>query len=105
MPAKYVRPYCKDEKNDYRDAEAIAEAVQRPARKFVAAKTAEQPNAASASITGTYDGVRRRRHFPREAGRCHHNPTHRRCVSAEISCRMRPHSDVPSLGTNGVRAV
>src|SRR6201996_2625517 len=25
MPAKYVRPYCKGEKNDYRDAEAIAE--------------------------------------------------------------------------------
>jgi transposase len=30
MPAKYVRPYSKGEKNDYRDAEAIAEAVQRP---------------------------------------------------------------------------
>src|SRR5262245_22996789 len=30
MPAKYVRPYCKGDKNDYRDAEAIAEAVQRP---------------------------------------------------------------------------
>src|SRR6478672_8986326 len=29
MPAKYVRPYSKGEKNDYRDAEAIAEAVQR----------------------------------------------------------------------------
>jgi transposase len=26
MPAKYVRPYSKGEKNDYRDAEAIAEA-------------------------------------------------------------------------------
>ena len=42
MPAKYVRPYCKGEKNDYRDAEAIAEAVQRPTMKFVATKTAEQ---------------------------------------------------------------
>ena len=29
MPAKYVRPYSKGQKNDYRDAEAIAEAVQR----------------------------------------------------------------------------
>ena len=28
MPAKYVRPYSKGEKNDYRDAEAIAEAVR-----------------------------------------------------------------------------
>src|SRR5436853_2901935 len=42
MPAKYVRPYCKGQKNDYRDAEAIAEAVQRPTMKFVATKTAEQ---------------------------------------------------------------
>ena len=31
MPAKYVRPYSKGQKNDFRDAEAIAEAVQRPA--------------------------------------------------------------------------
>src|SRR4249919_753671 len=42
MPAKYVRPYCKGQKNDFRDAEAIAEAVQRPTMKFVATKTAEQ---------------------------------------------------------------
>src|SRR5205807_2675045 len=42
MPAKYVRPYSKGQKNDFRDAEAIAEAVQRPIMKFVATKTAEQ---------------------------------------------------------------
>jgi transposase len=30
MPAKSVRPYSKGQKNDFRDAEAIAEAVQRP---------------------------------------------------------------------------
>jgi transposase len=29
MPAKYVRRYLKGQKNDFRDAEAIAEAVQR----------------------------------------------------------------------------
>jgi hypothetical protein len=29
-------------KNDFRDAEAIAEAVQRPTMKFVATKTADQ---------------------------------------------------------------
>jgi transposase len=29
MPAKYVRPYAKGQKNDFNDAEAIAEAVQR----------------------------------------------------------------------------
>jgi transposase len=42
MPAKYVRPYSKGQKNDFRDAEAIAEAVQRPTMKFVATKTAHQ---------------------------------------------------------------
>jgi len=42
MPARYVRPYSKGQKNDFRDAEAITEAVQRPTMKFVATKTAEQ---------------------------------------------------------------
>src|SRR5437764_724203 len=42
MPAKYVRPYSKGQKNDFRDAEAIAEAVQWPTMKFVATKTADQ---------------------------------------------------------------
>src|ERR1700749_2941900 len=42
MPAKYVRPYSKGQKNDFRDAEAIAEAVQRPTMKFVATKTIDQ---------------------------------------------------------------
>src|ERR1700682_5743632 len=35
-------PYSKGQKNDFNDAEAIAEAVQRPTMKFVATKTAEQ---------------------------------------------------------------
>lgn len=42
MPAKYVRPYSKGQKSDFRNAEAIAEAVQRPTMKFVATKTADQ---------------------------------------------------------------
>jgi len=42
MPAKYIRAYSKGQKNDFRDAEAIAEAVQRPTMKFVATKTADQ---------------------------------------------------------------
>jgi transposase len=42
MPAKYVRPYSKGQKNDFNDAEAIAEGAQRPTMKFVANKTAEQ---------------------------------------------------------------
>jgi transposase len=42
MPAKYVKPYSKGQKNDFRDAEAIAEAVQRSTMRFVAVKSIEQ---------------------------------------------------------------
>lgn len=42
MPARYVKPFLKGQKNDFRDAEAIAEAVQRPTMRFVAPKSAEQ---------------------------------------------------------------
>ncbi len=42
MPAQYVKPYVKTNKSDYLDAEAIAEAVQRPTMRFVPIKTEEQ---------------------------------------------------------------
>jgi transposase len=42
MPPQYVRPFVKSNKNDFIDAEAIAEAVQRPTMRFVPLKTAEQ---------------------------------------------------------------
>lgn len=42
MSPEYVRPYVKAQKNDDRDAEAIAEAATRPTMRFVTPKTAEQ---------------------------------------------------------------
>ena len=42
MPAQYVKPYVKTNKNDYLDAEAIAEAVQRPTMRFVPVKNDAQ---------------------------------------------------------------
>jgi transposase len=42
IPAQYVKPFLKGHKNDYRDAEAIAEAVTRPTKRFVPLKSAEQ---------------------------------------------------------------
>jgi transposase len=42
IPAQDVKPFLKGHKNDYRDAEANAEAVQRPTMNFVAIKTPEQ---------------------------------------------------------------
>ena len=35
MPAQYVKPFVKTNKNDFIDAEAIAEAVCRPSMRFV----------------------------------------------------------------------
>ena len=42
MPARYVKPYVKRNKNDAADAEAICEAVTRPNMRFVEIKTPEQ---------------------------------------------------------------
>jgi transposase len=42
MPAAYVKPYVKRQKNDATDAAAICEAVTRPTMRFVEPKTPEQ---------------------------------------------------------------
>ena len=45
MPANYVKPYVKRQKNDAADAEAICEAVRRPSMRFVGVKSVEQQSA------------------------------------------------------------
>ena len=42
IPAQFVKPFIKSNKNDYLDAEAIAEAVQRPTMRFVPIKSIAQ---------------------------------------------------------------
>ncbi len=42
VPAKFVKPYVKSNKNDLIDAEAIAEAVSRPTMRFVEVRSPEQ---------------------------------------------------------------
>lgn len=42
MPPQYVKPFVKSNKTDYRDAEANAEAVQRPTMRFVPLKSEAQ---------------------------------------------------------------
>jgi transposase len=42
IPAKYTRPFARGQKNDYNDAEAIAEAALRPNLKLVREKTQDQ---------------------------------------------------------------
>ena len=53
MPAKYVRPYSRGQKNDFRDAEAIAEAVQRPHHE-----ARRDQDRGSAGPAGTAPGTR-----------------------------------------------
>lgn len=45
IPAQFVKPYVKSNKNDVRDAEAIAEATTRPTMRFVEVKTPDQVDA------------------------------------------------------------
>jgi transposase len=42
IPAPYVKPFVKRQKNDMADAEAICEAAQRPTMRFVAVKSEAQ---------------------------------------------------------------
>jgi transposase len=42
MAPKFIKPYLKSQKNDFNDAEAIAEAVSRPTMRFVTVKSNEQ---------------------------------------------------------------
>ena len=42
IPAIYTKPFCKGQKNDYNDAEAIAEAALRPNLRCVREKTQDQ---------------------------------------------------------------
>src|SRR6056297_3164099 len=51
VPAAYVKPFVKRQKNDKADAEVIAEAASRPAMRFVAVKSAETQGRAVAFRT------------------------------------------------------
>jgi transposase len=51
VPAEYVKPFVKRQKNDKADAEAIAEAASRPTMRLVAVKSAETQGRAVAFRT------------------------------------------------------
>jgi transposase len=53
-----VRPFLKGQKNDFRDAEAVAEAVQRPTMRFVPTKSVDQ--LASGAASGSFAPVSQR---------------------------------------------
>lgn len=51
VPAAYVKPFVKRQQNDRADAEAIAEAVLHPTKRFVAVKSADTQGRAVAFRT------------------------------------------------------
>ena len=71
MPAAYVRPYVKRQKNDATDAEAICEAVTRANMRFVETKTpsSKPPDAPShaTSPCGTISDSRRSKCWKRDS--------------------------------------
>jgi hypothetical protein len=92
MPTNYVRPYSKGDKNDYRDAEAIAEAVQRPTMKFVATKTADQLDLQAlhrvwCSRRNSFGHVAFRTHW--NGGMVHHSKISSRCPHGVKSTHYR----------------
>ena len=93
MPTNYVRPYSKGDKNDYRDAEAIAEAVQRPTMKFVATKTADQLDLQAlhrvwCSRRNSFGHVAFRTHW--NGGMVHHSKIGSRCPAWGLVSRVSP---------------
>ena len=73
IPAAYVKPYVKSQKNDALDAEAICEAAQRPSMRFAPVKSEE----ASAVLTAH----RTRRHLMKQRTM---NVNHLRSACAEF---------------------
>ena len=65
IPAQFVKPFLKSQKNDYLDAEAIAEAVQRPTMVKRAALDRADQDARAARPPGPAPG-------PRPTGRTPH---------------------------------
>ena len=59
MAPQLVKPYVARNKNDWRDAQALCEAMSRPSMRFVPVKTAEQQ--AALMLTGIRDGLITRR--------------------------------------------
>ena len=107
MPARYVRPYSKGQKNDFRDAEAIAEAVQRPTMKFVVTKTADQLNLQALHrvrerlVSQRIDIINQIRAFLLERGRRRRVPA--RSLLTALRGALLPECIQPRAGDQGPR--
>jgi hypothetical protein len=96
MPAQYVKPYVKTNKNDYMDAEAIAEAVTRPRMRLVPIKTDDQLDLQSLHRVREWGGASYRGDQPdswHTAGARHHReegtPPYRRVAARDPGGRRQ----------------
>ncbi len=87
MPARYVKPYVKRNKNDAADAEAICEAVTRPTMRFVPVKSVDQQSVQMLHRT--------RQLFVR----------HRTRLTNTIRAHLAEFGIVAGVGRNGVAAL
>ena len=81
MSPEYVQPYVKAQKNDERDAEAIAEAATRPTMRFVELKSEAQLDAQI---------LHRARHPPRRPAHGPDQPAPRGAAGARHRGREGP---------------
>jgi transposase len=80
IPAQFVKPFVKSNKNDFIDAEAIAEAVERENMRFVPIKTDDQLDLQASRARPAYD-----------AKNCSDQPDS--CVPAGAGHRVRQEPD------------
>ena len=97
IPASYVKPFVKRQKNDMADAEAICEAAKRPTMRFVAVKSEEQQ--ASAVVFRARDLLVRQRTQLINALRGH-LAEHGMAVAQGPShvAKLIPHVEDPAIG-------
>lgn len=100
IPAMYVKPFIKGQKNDYNDAEAIAEAALRPNLRIVQEKTQDQLDLQALHRVRAHAGVAANGHnqsdssLPHRARHCH---AHGSTCTAPVS--------VSDSGTSSTRTV
>src|SRR5258705_2058272 len=105
VPPAYAKPFRQGHKNDFRDAHAIAEAVQRPSTRCVPVKTDDQLDLQALHRVRSTDGCDQSaprlslgaRHcgtsgasFPPPTASGHPGKTHRRVVTSHDQDHGRP---------------
>ena len=111
VPAQFVKPYVKSQKNDTIDAEAIAEAVTRPTMRFTQVRTTEQIDLQALHrirdqlVSSSYAAYQPGARFLSGIRRCH-SPRRRRLPPRSAPCaRQRSQRSLTTNAAHAGRAV